>query len=175
MKPSTRERYTQIGNYLIKAERLTTDIKIDPATDCHIWQGAKHKQGYRDAEKGTHNMTVVHRLAMMLHLGRELGSEEYVIHTCNNPKCVNTNHMVLGNASKRYEVMVQKGNQNPASGRQKVRGVEVKQNRNYRYSEDEIRWVRTAEVKEIAKRYNIDRIRAANMRNGMRKGFKWLK
>lgn len=179
MRPKTRKLYTKIGNFLFKADRLKRDIKIDPATDCHVWQGASHRQGYGmmgyvDDRTQSGNMTVVHRLAMMLHLNRELDSQEFVIHKCHNQKCVNPAHLILGDSSERYKVMVEKGHYNPGTG-VKVRGVTEKQNRSYKYSEEEILWIRQAKAKEIAERYNIDRVKAANLRWGMRNGFKWLK
>lgn len=180
MKPSTKKRYKQVGNILFKAERLTNDIQIDPVTNCHVWQGGTHRQGYgmmgyTDARDDQKFMTVVHRLAMVNHLNRELDSQEFVIHTCNNPKCVNPDHLLLGDSKKRYEIMIEKGYEPQHHGINKVRGVSIKQNRNYRYSEDEIRWIRTATNKEIAERYNITRVRAGNLKWGMRNGFKWCK
>jgi hypothetical protein len=179
MKPSTRAKYKQVGNMLYKEERLTSDVKIENTTDCHVWQGASHRQGYGmmgyiDATTEKSHMNVVHRIAMTDHLNRELDSSEMVIHKCHNLKCINPAHLTLGNASQRYANMVAKGNQVPRTGL-KVRGVDVKQNRNYKYTEQEILWVRQATPKEIAERYNIDKTKAANLRWGMRKGFKWLK
>jgi hypothetical protein len=71
--------------------------------------------------------------------------------------------------------MKEKGHEPTNRNSNKIRGVQVKQNRNYKYSEDEIRWVRQASTEDICKRYNLDRVRAANLRWGMRSGFKWCK
>jgi hypothetical protein len=71
MKPDTKKRYTKVGNILFKAERLTNDVKIDPSTDCHVWQGGTHRQGYGmmgfvNAKTDHKSMTVVHRIASVL-------------------------------------------------------------------------------------------------------------
>jgi hypothetical protein len=50
-----------------------------------------------------------HRYSMQLHLGRELLSSEWVLHKCDNPKCVNPKHLFLGDALVNSKDMFAKG------------------------------------------------------------------
>jgi len=174
--------YTQVGDMLINADRFETCSTPDPTpgSSCQLWTGARHVQGYGmmgyvEASTNRKCMNVVHRLVKIHDLGRELARDEFVVHSCSNPLCVNPKHLILGDAQVRNQVMYANGRGPKNQGQNKVRGVLVKQNRNYKYSEEEIRWVRTAEVEDIAKRYGMDRTRAGQFRWGMRRGFKWLK
>ena len=130
--------------------------------------------GYRDANNAK-KMTVVHRLVKMAELGRELTSSEFVIHSCSNPKCVNPNHLILGDYYVRNAVMKANGRSPVYNPRTRVRGVQIKQDRVYKYSEQEIRWVRNATTEEIAKKYKMTKSRAAQFRWGFQKGYKWIK
>jgi hypothetical protein len=170
-----------VGNLLINADRFITYSQSDPAgTDCILWTGAKHKQGYGmmgyiDTTNNRKTMNVVHRLVKMVEIGRELTRDEFVVHSCSNPLCINHEHLILGDVYTRNNVMQANGRASKTQGKNKVRGVLVKQNRQYKYTDDEIRWIREANTKEIAEKYNMSRDRAGHFRWGMRKGFKWLK
>ena len=74
--------------------------KPDPDSECILWDGPKHVQGYgmvgawrRD---GTKIMTTTHRIAARRKFERELDSSEFVLHTCRNPACVNEDHIAVG-------------------------------------------------------------------------------
>ena len=47
-------------------------------------------------------------------------------------------------------------------------------NRTYKYSEDEIQWVRNADVTAIAAKYNISKVRAGTFRHQLRTSYVWL-
>lgn len=84
------------------------------ANGCIDWHGGMHNQGYGmmgawRVEDGTKIMTTTHRIAARRKFQRALDSSEYVIHTCSNPRCVNEDHLILGDRSKIHEIMHQNG------------------------------------------------------------------
>jgi hypothetical protein len=141
------------------------------------WNGAKHRQGYgmmgalRKSD-GKRIMTVVHRIAARLKLGRALQPGENVMRTCSNPLCLDFAHIEVGSLSLRNEIMYRncRGNspgRGPSTGQKQYR-------RQYKYSEAEIEWVRRANTQDIAARYNISRGAAARRRHDFQNGYKWL-
>jgi hypothetical protein len=177
----TKSNYTQIGDMLINADRFDNCSTPDPTpgSSCILWTGAKHRQGYGmmgyvEASTNKKCMNVVHRLVKIHELGRELTRDEYVVHSCSNPLCINTKHLILGDAITRNQVMYANGRGPKNRGKNKVRGILEKQNRTYKYSEEEINWVRNAPAAEIAAKYNLTHKRAGTMKGAFRGGYSWL-
>ena len=141
------------------------------------WTGARHRQGYgmigaiRKSD-GKRIMTVVHRVAARLKLGRGLVTGENVIRTCSNPLCLDPNHIITGALRLRNEIMYRNGRGNH-HGRGPSTGLK-QFNRKYRYSEEEINWIRHATTPEIAHRYGITRAAAGRKRHLFQNGYKWL-
>lgn len=91
----------------------------DPATGCIEWLGAtiKKRGGYGAF---THrpsglSMARAHRIAWQLFCFN-IEEDEHVLHSCDNPRCVNTDHLFLGDQAINVADMVAKGRQ--ASGEQ---------------------------------------------------------
>lgn len=181
MGMTVKSNYTQIGDMLINADRFDLCSQPDPTpgSDCILWTGAKHRQGYGmmgyvQASTNKKCMNVVHRLVKIHEIGRELTRDEYVVHSCSNPLCINPAHLILGNGYIRNQVMYANGRGPKNPGRNKVRGVTQKQNRTYKYSEEEIQWIRNAPAAEIAKRYGISHRCAGSKKGAFRGGYQWL-
>ena len=110
---------------------------------------------------------------MMLHLGRELERDEFVIHEfCDNQLCCNPDHMIVGTSFDRNRVQYAKGHR-PKSG--KKGNAIKKQNRQYKYTDDEMRFLRDNKSSVIAEKFGITKSAAAYLHWKFSRGYKWLK
>lgn len=76
--------------------------------DCVLWEGATNERGYGLTRSfGRH--TTASRAAMEAHVGRKLQRLEYVCHHCDNPPCINLNHLFIGSPKANAQDMAAKG------------------------------------------------------------------
>jgi hypothetical protein len=96
-------------------ERLLNKVIINQNTDCWEWQGGTNNIGYgmiRDEKK----MRTAHRVSYEEHNNVKIPKLMCVCHTCDNPLCVNPNHLWLGSRSDNTRDMWRKGRANPFGG-----------------------------------------------------------
>ena len=85
--------------------------KVSKSTDyaCWVWTGAHNSQGYGELWVGPgRRMVAAHRLSYRLHKG-EFPNEVLVLHSCDNRRCVNPNHLFLGSYKDNTQDMMTKG------------------------------------------------------------------
>ena len=90
-------------------ERVSKNGPPQPhmTTRCWEWIGTKDTHGYGQLRvKGT--MTLMHRFSYNLHYG-EIPNKLCVLHECDNPSCVNPNHLWLGTKGDNTRDMERKG------------------------------------------------------------------
>jgi hypothetical protein len=143
--------------------RARFEAKVDRSGPCHVWTAAHIPSGHGVfwLPKPDKKLAYAHRIALEQRLGRALASDEMATHTCDNPPCVNPDHLEPGD---------QKKNMGDAAGRDRVMhgsghyGAKLKE-RDVR----EIRALLTVpglRHADIAARYSVSRAVVTNIKNG---------
>jgi hypothetical protein len=88
-------------------ERFWSQVDIGKNGACWLWKGRKH-QGYgRIYFKG--KQRYVHRIAWELANGIPVPDGLFVLHSCDEPSCVNPSHLRLGNQAQNMKEMKERG------------------------------------------------------------------
>lgn len=94
-------------------ERLLSKIKVNPITDCWEWQGSTKGMGYGytiigSRKDGTRRTASTHRLAYEEWKG-EIPNGYFVCHKCDNPRCINPEHLFVGTRQDNIDDRERKG------------------------------------------------------------------
>lgn len=84
--------------------------KVRKTDGCWLWIAGAEASGYGAFGVTLHRRVRAHVVSMMLHLGTvDLGA--CVLHKCDNPPCVNPEHLFLGSRADNMADKKQKGRQ----------------------------------------------------------------
>lgn len=102
-------------------------LKYEETDGCWEWQGAKDIKGYGKFTLRENRIRTekAHRIAYKLEYGN-IPQNMLVCHKCDNPSCVNPEHLFLGTDSDNMIDMVIKNRHKPGKGR-KLTVAEVKE------------------------------------------------
>jgi len=75
--------------------------------DCWVWLGVKDFHGYGKFSLKCKKIGS-HRVSYELSTKQKIPSGKVLMHTCDNPACVNPNHLVIGSYSENAIDMVRK-------------------------------------------------------------------
>jgi hypothetical protein len=101
---------------------LNTILKytVKNSSDCLIWTRCFNSDGYHRAVFDGYSNGKVHRVVCELTTGLDL-TGKVVRHTCDNPKCINPEHLVPGNSIEN----IKDRNERSSNGRAKLSKLEV--------------------------------------------------
>jgi HNH endonuclease len=89
-------------------QRFNKKYVINELTDCWEWQHATNNIGYGMFRWASGKMRTAHRASYEIHKG-PIPTGLSVCHTCDNPKCVNPEHLWAGTLKDNAQDMVAKG------------------------------------------------------------------
>lgn len=101
---------------------------VEKTETCWLWTGLKQKdRGYGKIWTSNKKCEGAHRLSLRLH-GKELPDHCIVMHTCDNPSCVNPEHLQIGSHRDNQIDKVIKGRQakGAVQGHSILSDIEVK-------------------------------------------------
>lgn len=154
-------------------ERFFTRFERDQKTKCWNWLGALTAQGYGviygEMLDGTIlKRTLAHRVSWMLHKGpipEGVGAHGTVVmHKCDNPSCVNPEHLILGTQADNVKDMVAKG-RHVVGEWQKRKGIDHARSAFKNQSDIDLICATAGKTKELAEKYGVDVCTIKRIRN----------
>lgn len=144
-------------NGLTPKQRFYRYIETDPNTGCWEFIGTRNKRGY-GVFTFENKKVPAHRFSYQIHVGN-IPEGRLVLHKCDNPPCVNPEHLFIGTQFDNMRDMVQKGRNANTKGTNNPRASI------YDDSVIQIRdlWDTGASIKEIAIHFMIPKSTVRNI------------
>ena len=142
-----------------RRDLISSRVSIDSETGCWIWSGYKNQNGYGRV-KLNGRQYAAHRLSYEAHVG-DIPLGMFICHKCDNPPCVNPDHLFCGTPRDNAIDMTIKGrgqgpkNKGGANGRAKL-------------TIDQVNTIKSSSEWHhiIAERYGVSRSLISMIKNG---------
>ena len=98
-------------------ERFWNFVDKQSNEDCWEWKGQILLNGYGRISLGSKKDGggLAHRVSWKLHNKKDIPDGMFVMHKCDNPSCVNPNHLLIGTPKDNTQDMIAKGRKNVVS------------------------------------------------------------
>lgn len=80
---------------------------VEKTESCWLWNGTKDKKGYGQTNIASKKISA-HRLSYILFKG-SIEEDKFICHSCDNPSCVNPDHLWIGTHKDNMKDMHDKG------------------------------------------------------------------
>jgi hypothetical protein len=104
----------------VNSDNFWAKVDVKTADGCWPWLGGKQNKGYGMFWVG-HKNYLAHRVSYHLHTGKILFGS--LMHTCDNPDCVNPNHLREGSQIENVSDMFRKNRQVDQKGEKNPRAI----------------------------------------------------
>ena len=142
------------------SDKFWMRVEIGHPSECWKWKGPLDRLGYgKFLWEG--RQRIAHRIAYLLHHGA-LPEDRDICHTCDNPGCVNPNHLWAGTAAENSRDMVAKGRWNSGVRRTGERIWSAKLTR------EQVATIRSASERgtKLARRFGVSNKQISVIRSG---------
>lgn len=101
LKVAPGTRYCSLNCYF--------DFNVKKTDQCWLWTGVCTSHGYGKMTRGRGNVILAHRFSLERAKGISIPKIVLVLHQCDNPPCVNPEHLFCGSHKDNTADMLQKG------------------------------------------------------------------
>ena len=132
--------------------------QVEKRGNCWFWTGTLTEKGYGSfyAVQDGVKFYRAHRFSWHIHNG-PIDDDLFVLHTCDNPWCVNPDHLWLGDNDANMQDKIDKGRHKPGAkhGMAKL-------------TEDDVRYIKSCgkSGSELAREFGVHNSTIYNIRNG---------
>jgi hypothetical protein len=114
-------------------------------SECWEWEGQRLSSGYGRISLGAKELGSdgAHRVSWRMHNKAEIPQGWHVMHKCDNPSCVNPNHLTIGTAKQNTQDMIAKGRKRTVAPKGEGNGKSL-------LNEEQVRTIRASKLSHAA-------------------------
>ncbi len=106
-------------------DRFWEKVDMRAPDDCWLWTGGRGDDGYGHFRINSHKQIQAHRMSWILANAREVPTGMIILHDCDNPPCVNPQHLIMGTQQQNMDMASARGHKvgTPKLQRDQVREI----------------------------------------------------